>query len=443
MTRLTASSGLRWWLASNIATAVAFPLFILRSTVPAGDLVYLLPTTLVISSAFLKLVAVSPASSPPLQIWRLMALLLTFTLVYKALDIANWHLARLAVTLGTLSLLMLLIARGTARNARWKRVRGREVLILSFAASGFILAGLAVYALFREDNFAYFSQGAVQSIAFALNLLQLTLAHVGFIAVVIGRMTRATLLRDKRQYDLQRRRQIAEARTHEMEAIARERHALLELLSHEVRQPLNNAQAALQEISRTIGKRRLEALKMAQPVARLYDIIDQVVLALSNAIVAASLIERGSNQAMQAVDLAGIVDLARGDCAVAEQSRIVLEGVDDPVFTHGDPVLLRLALRNLLDNALKFSPADSEVIAALHVDDIRLGLALEVLNHPTGPFSPSRDLFERGQRGGGQSIEGKGLGLFIVHEVARLHGGSTSAEIIGDGRTRFEIFLPA
>jgi signal transduction histidine kinase len=441
MTRLTASSGLRWWLASNIVTAIAFPLFILRSAIPFSDLVYLLPTALVIVSAALKLLAVLPATQRRRRARHLAMLVAIFMVAYKLLDEAGLLTERLSLSLGTLSLLTLLIARAAGRNTHWYGIQGREVLIASFAVSGAILAALSFRALGEAGGFAYFSQGATQSIAFALNLLQLILVHIGFIAVVIGRLTRATVLKGVRERELIRRRQLAERRGREMEAVAQERHALIELLTHEVRQPLNNAQAALQEISRTIGDRRLAALGMSQPIARMYDIIDQVVLALSNAIVAASLIERKSRQNAQPVNLAEVAELAKGDCPLSEHGRIVLSGADTPLFIHGDPVLLRLAFRNLLDNAIKFSAPETAINACIFADEVRLGMIFEVRNVSARPFAPDPGFFERASRAD-TSVEGKGLGLFVVREVSLIHGGSVASKVADDGQTLFEMYFP-
>lgn len=442
MTRLTASSGLRWWLASNLATAVAFPLFILRSAIPFGDLVFLLPTTLVIVSAALKFLAVVPAAQRRRRAWHMAMLVVLFMATYKLLDLAGWLAVRLSLSLGTLSLLTLLIARGAAGNSRWQGIQGRGVLIVSFAVSGLILAIISARALGEGEGFSYFSQGTVQSVAFALNLLQLILVHIGFIAVVIGRLTRVTVLKGTRERELIRRRHLAEERGREMEVIAQERHALLELLTHEVRQPLNNAQAALQEISRTIGDRRLATLGMSQPVARLYDIIDQVVLALSNAIVAASLIERKSRQNARSVDLAEVAELAKGDCPLTAHERIVLLGADCPMFIQGDPVLLRLAFRNLLDNAIKFSAPETPISVKISADEERLGMIFEVRNIPARAFTPDPRFFERALRGDA-SVEGRGLGLFVVREVSLIHEGTVDCRVASDGQTVFEMFFPA
>jgi signal transduction histidine kinase len=239
-----------------------------------------------------------------------------------------------------------------------------------------------------------------------------------------------------------------------MEALAEQRHSMLEILTHEVRQPLNNAQAALEEMTRTMPVTASgpvtaseapgqppEASGARSLISRTRGIIDEIVLALSNAIVGAGLIERRSKRALHPVDTAATLILAKGDCRLESQPRVEIDAPDGPLFVIGDPVLLRLAFRNLLENGLKYSKPSTPVLARLHVNEDRMGIALEVLNVPVGDFAPHERLFERSTRASSYA-EGNGLGLFITREIALLHNGTITAETGPDGQARFELFLP-
>lgn len=439
---LAPSSGLKWWLVSNMATAAAMLLFIWQPVLPFKPLGFLLPTVLVVTSAALKLLAVSSRRTRSRLLKPLAGVMLIFAVLYQLFDHYGMAAERLALAVGVLSFLTGGVAVSTKHNPLWAGLWGRTLLIFAFTASSAVLGFVFVRAITGSTSGAYFSPGVTESVTFSLNIVQVIIVHLSFIALIVGRIAKLSAYKTARQQQLVRRRNRAEQHSRKMEAIAQERRALLDLLSHEVRQPLNNAQAALQEISRTIGQQKLQELGMSQPVSRLYNTIDQVVLALSNAIVGTSVIERRTHHTQLQVEVTAIAELAKGDCPIGQQSRITLSGVADFVFIQGDPILLRLAFRNLLDNALKFSPDTSAVKASIRADSERLGIVFEVFNEPKEAFHPNARLFDRATRGSTESVPGKGLGLFIVQQVARIHQGTAAARVAEDGQTCFEIFLP-
>ena len=86
---------------------------------------------------------------------------------------------------------------------------------------------------------------------------------------------------------------------------------------------------------------------------------------------------------------------------------------------------MRLALRNLLSNALTYSPAGAPVQIRVTDSDEPLALIIDVTDQGQGVGPELRDrLFERGTRGNNaRNVGGHGLGLYIVRRVMELHGG--------------------
>ncbi|AIN57631.1 ATPase [Pseudomonas soli] len=144
----------------------------------------------------------------------------------------------------------------------------------------------------------------------------------------------------------------------------------------------------------------------------------------------------------QALDLATEVDaLLEYYAPLAEDAevRLLREG---QAHTEGDRHMLRRALSNLLDNALRFTPADGEIRVS-----VEPGLRIVVAN--TGPaIAPQllERLFDRFYRADPARQEGSsehaGLGLAITRSIVQAHGGKIRAEC-EDGWTRFVIELPA
>ena len=98
--------------------------------------------------------------------------------------------------------------------------------------------------------------------------------------------------------------------------------------------------------------------------------------------------------------------------------------LDGPAVLAGDPILLQNALGNLLDNAVKYSPSDSQVRVSL----TREGQIARLAVSDDGPGLPQEGagkLTERFQRGSNVTgVIGSGLGLTIAKEVALVHGGT-------------------
>jgi two-component system sensor histidine kinase MprB len=157
--------------------------------------------------------------------------------------------------------------------------------------------------------------------------------------------------------------------------------------------------------------------------------------------------------------VAGVTELARDDAPAggralvdfAGATRVALDGArrDWPRtdFTadleqgtvSADPERLKTAVRNLLDNAAKFSGPGTSVEVRLRDGE------LSVRDH--GPGIPADDLphvFDRFYRAtSARGVPGSGLGLAIVRQVAEGYGGTVQAEVPAEGGTLMRFWLPA
>jgi len=119
---------------------------------------------------------------------------------------------------------------------------------------------------------------------------------------------------------------------------------------------------------------------------------------------------------------------------------------------HADATLLRRAINNLLDNALRHTPSGARIDVVIEQGTDGIGIAVR---NP-GPGIPAASLpllFERFYRGdpsraqsGVQSSQSTGLGLAIVKTIMDLHGGRVGASSPpegGSGQTEFRLVFPA
>ena len=165
---------------------------------------------------------------------------------------------------------------------------------------------------------------------------------------------------------------------------------------------------------------------------------------LHNVLTAAGL--RSAGKAMRP-SLGNLADEVR-QAVEAMQARALAAEVElqvnapDTVMIERDAAALQLVLRNLIDNAVKFSPSGTTVHvlatstdheARVTVRDSGRGLDDSELQHAFEPFF----------RGDDTASGGTGLGLHLVHEMVLAHGGSATAESEGRDRgSAFTVRLP-
>lgn len=139
--------------------------------------------------------------------------------------------------------------------------------------------------------------------------------------------------------------------------------------------------------------------------------------------------------APQTIDLGSLAGqmLARiGEMVPDRRADLHLDANTTTVEVCGDAVLLGVALRNLIDNALRYSPSGSSVtvFAGREHGEPVLGV------RDAGPGVPPDELpklSERFYRGRNTTAEGSGLGLAIVRRIAELHGARLDIANLDDG----------
>ncbi|MBS4097475.1 MAG: sensor histidine kinase [Sulfuricella sp.] len=132
-------------------------------------------------------------------------------------------------------------------------------------------------------------------------------------------------------------------------------------------------------------------------------------------------------------------ELAREAAEIVEWSprhRLQLDLDELPPAIVCDPTLVRIAISNLLDNAIKYS--ESGTISLSGSAD---AYAVKFVVTDQGPGLRGEDaerIFERFTRGENKKVAGAGLGLYVVRRIARLHGGDVSARNGREGGAAFE-----
>ena len=131
-----------------------------------------------------------------------------------------------------------------------------------------------------------------------------------------------------------------------------------------------------------------------------------------------------------------------GILAEAKNQHIVVEA--EPCMVKSDPVLLRQALQNLIDNAIKYSPPDARIGVTVRNCDGRVEVAVTDQGPGIGAENRARlmERFFRPDRGRGRDSGGFGLGLSITKAYMRVLGGALEYEPAQPSGSRFRLLLP-
>lgn len=204
-----------------------------------------------------------------------------------------------------------------------------------------------------------------------------------------------------------------------------ERTRMLTALSHDLKTPLTRMRLRTELLDDDEARPRFEAdlQEMESMVAQTLDFMRGL----------------GGHEAKTQVDVNALLKALQTD-QQAMGRKVVIEGQAVRPFV-GVPSLLRRALGNLVDNAVLYGGG-----ATIRVDDSPQKLVLHVLD--TGPGMPEADLervfepFFRLEASRNRASGGTGLGLGIVRNIARLHGGDVSLRNRPTGGLDAELSLP-
>ncbi len=228
----------------------------------------------------------------------------------------------------------------------------------------------------------------------------------------------------------------------EAEAANRAKDEFLAILGHELRNPLAPIQTALELMKLRAGscqhdRERAVIERQIRHLGRLVDDLLDV-----------SRLTRGKVElTRERVEIAAVVEKAVEMASpLIEQRRHALRvDVLPGLVVRADPTRLAQVFSNLLMNAAKYTEPGGSIVVTGHVDDddvvvevadSGVGIEPETLKRIFQPFEQEHQTLDR-------ALGGLGLGLAIVENLVKLHGGSATAHSAGRGRgSRFTVRLP-
>lgn len=188
--------------------------------------------------------------------------------------------------------------------------------------------------------------------------------------------------------------------------------------AHELRTPLAALKLQVQSLERadTLEARKVAVNRLSAGIERATRLVEQLLV----------LARQEANEAPhQPVDMAGVAKRAVADLAAVAQAKNIDLGLDhaDAAEVQGQPDALMILLRNLVDNAIKYTPGGGTV----DVSVTKEAGAVTVVVEDSGPGIPAAErerVFDRFYRVAGSEAAGSGLGLAIIKAIAERHGAT-------------------
>jgi len=222
--------------------------------------------------------------------------------------------------------------------------------------------------------------------------------------------------------------------------------SFLNAVTHELKTPITSIRLYLQ----TLERRPVDENKRHDFYRLMLEDTDRLLGTVEQVLKASEVRQRGAKRNWQDLNFS---DLVRESLELAQLRHglgpeALRFGAHPPgnVTLLGNLEELRTAVANLLENAVKYSLPNPEIVVDLLTPDMDTVL-LRVRDNGVG-IAPAelKRIFKRFYRApsrGAEQVKGTGLGLFIVRSIARRHGGEITAESEGEGRgSTFTLRLP-
>jgi signal transduction histidine kinase len=253
---------------------------------------------------------------------------------------------------------------------------------------------------------------------------------------LLGRIA-ASAIQNIRAYESERRT------VEELQRLSALRADFVSLVSHELRSPMATVIGAARTLEarwRELQPSQREAFLalISTETARLGTLIGDVL--------DTSRLDAGTfTYAFAEIDLAALVRESVANASLAQDEVPIVAEVAAASPVRADPDRLRQVLANLIDNAVKYSPAGESVLVQMASHNSSVLIAVS----DRGPGIADDDqglIFEkfgRVNRSGSVSKPGTGLGLFIARSIAEAHGGTLDVASAPGAGSTFTLSLPS
>lgn len=207
-------------------------------------------------------------------------------------------------------------------------------------------------------------------------------------------------------------------------------------VTHELKTPIAVTRLNLE----TMQRYKLEPEKQEKLIRIALDETNRLNLLTNNILVSSQLENKGFASTKEELDFSALVQDCIRDMQTRFPGREIRSQLEAELDIKGDALLLQILLNNLLENAIKYSPASSYIEATLKKEASQL--QLQIADQGIGiPASEKKKIFDRFYRIGNETTrttKGTGLGLYLCERIAHHHQATITVK---DNHPTGSIFL--
>ncbi len=195
-------------------------------------------------------------------------------------------------------------------------------------------------------------------------------------------------------------------------------------LTHELKTPIAVAKLNLE----TLQKRKLEEPQQQRLIATTLQETNRLNSLCNNMLLSSQMESSNFKISNEEINFSELVNECVQDFKIRFPQRSINASINNDIFCNGDRLLLQIAVNNLIDNAIKYSPKETTITIILQQQQGKI--TAQVLDEGKGiATEEQKKIFNKFYRTGNEATKaakGTGLGLFLTKKIAEEHNGNIS-----------------
>lgn len=195
-------------------------------------------------------------------------------------------------------------------------------------------------------------------------------------------------------------------------------------LTHELKTPIAVAQLNLE----TLQKRKLDEAQQQRLIQTTLQETNRLNALCNNMLLSSQIESSNFRISDEEINFSELTTECVDDFKIRFPQRHIVATVNNDIFCNGDRLLLQMAVNNLIDNAIKYSPKETSITVALSEEKNKI--TLQVSDEGKGIADEEKkkvfDKFYRVGNAATKTAKGTGLGLYLTKKIVQQHNGNIS-----------------